>query len=99
MREVHQVRVEVESLRQRAITLYAVYDALNSMSPEQIDSFYPNGGHAEAVYDAATRYNAVVLQFQEAEERLKGLRAGLTGGQTLQGNVLSELNALMGEQG
>ena len=99
MREIHEARVVVAQARRDALTLYAIYEQLAAMSEAEVAAIFPNGGHETAVNAAALNYNAAVATFDRAELHLQAVRENLAGGHSLQGNVLTELDALMGEQG
>ncbi len=81
----------------RTRTLYAEYDRLNTMTPEQALAAYPNGDHFEHLHASAVSYNAAVDVYYLASRQLNRAKAGLTGGQALSGGVVAELNALLGQ--
>lgn len=92
---------EAAKVLDRAMNLtidrYAIYEHLNTMTADQIDVSFPRGDHLAHLQQAARDYNAAVLLYRRAQERLEEAQAELTGGQALSGSALAELNALLGQ--
>ena len=94
---VRRAQGAVLSAHERALSNYATYQKLSMMTPAQVRQYFPNGGFDEALLRAAQNYNRAYADYQRAESILISGRASLTGGQTLSGSVVNELNTLLGQ--
>ena len=93
----HKMTRLTQSAYARTMQLHAEYEALSNMSLAGQLATFPDGDHFDQLQSAAIRYNASVDIYYMAADQLAVAKAALTGGQELNGSVVEELNALLGQ--
>lgn len=75
---------------------YQEYVRLAEMSESAIASTYPNGGHAQALADAAATYNALRHDAATSQAQNQAILQRITSGRTLSNAAMEELHAMLG---
>ena len=94
---IRSASAAVNAALTRTHLLHQQYTILENLTAAEIAASFPKDTYLTHLQEAATRYNRSVDDYYRAVARLDTAKSQLTGGQELHGNVLEELNALLGQ--
>lgn len=97
---IEQSRLAAQILHDRyadVSALYTEYERLTAMTPADVSVAFPFGGYDAHLAQVVSDYHLALAEYEIAQARMNQAQANLTGGTALQGGVLEELNALLGQ--